>query len=140
MFPLLLQTIISNQMRPQRLRGAWFSRLLRHPARRQSGSILSPGTTRSNSNSSSVIEKYSLYILLWHNEMQQGPEFFERVLQWRASNQYTVVCVKTNKRSVQKGVVILEPMGFVHSQHCPADVVKKRLQFRNSTAGKHTWT
>jgi len=44
MFPLLLQTIISNQMRRQRLRGAWFSRLLRHPARRQSGSILSPGT------------------------------------------------------------------------------------------------
>jgi len=32
MLPLLLQTIISNQMRPRRLRGAWFSRLLRHPA------------------------------------------------------------------------------------------------------------
>jgi len=44
MFPLLLQTIISNQMRPRMLRGAWFSRLLQHPARRQSGSILSPGT------------------------------------------------------------------------------------------------
>jgi len=44
MFPLLLQTIISNQMRPRRLRGAWFSRLLRHPARRRTGSILSPGT------------------------------------------------------------------------------------------------
>jgi len=43
-FPLSLQFIISNQMRPWRLRGAWFSRLLRHPARRQSGSILSPGT------------------------------------------------------------------------------------------------
>jgi len=46
MFPLSLQSIISNQMRPWRLRGAWFSRLLRHPARRQSGSILSPGPTR----------------------------------------------------------------------------------------------
>jgi len=44
MFPLSLQSIISNQMRPQRLRGAWFSRFLRHPARRRSGSILSPGT------------------------------------------------------------------------------------------------
>jgi len=33
-------------MRPWRLRGAWFSRLLRHPARRRSGSILSIGTTR----------------------------------------------------------------------------------------------
>jgi len=44
MFPLLLQTIISNQMRPRRLRGAWFSRLLRHPARRRSWSILTPGT------------------------------------------------------------------------------------------------
>jgi len=44
MFPLLLQTIISNQMKPWRLRGAWFSRLLRHPARRRSGYILSPGT------------------------------------------------------------------------------------------------
>jgi len=43
MFPLLLQRIISNQMRPRRLRVAWFSRLLRHPARRWSGSI-SPGT------------------------------------------------------------------------------------------------
>jgi len=31
-------------MRPWRLRGAWFSRLLRHLARRRSGSILSPGT------------------------------------------------------------------------------------------------
>jgi len=37
MFPLSLQYIISNQMRPRRLRAAWFSRLLRHPARRQSG-------------------------------------------------------------------------------------------------------
>jgi len=44
MFPLSLQSTISNQMRPQRLKGAWFSRLLRHPARRRSGSILSPGT------------------------------------------------------------------------------------------------
>jgi len=44
LFPLLLQSIISNQMRPRRLRGAWFSRLLRRPARRRSGSILSPGT------------------------------------------------------------------------------------------------
>jgi len=43
MFPLSLQSIISSQMRPQRLRGAWSSRLLRHPARRRSGSILSPG-------------------------------------------------------------------------------------------------
>jgi len=42
----VLQTIISNQMRPRRLRGAWFSRLLRHPARRRSGSILSFGPTR----------------------------------------------------------------------------------------------
>jgi len=31
MFPLLFQSIISNQMRPLKLRGAWFSRLLRHP-------------------------------------------------------------------------------------------------------------
>jgi len=44
MFPLSLQSIISNQMRPQRLRGAWFSRLLRHPARRRSVSILIPGS------------------------------------------------------------------------------------------------
>jgi len=43
MFPLSLQTITSNQMRPQMLRGAWFSRLLRHPARKRSESILSPG-------------------------------------------------------------------------------------------------
>jgi len=48
MFPLLLQSIISNQMRPRKLRGVWFSRLLRHPARRQSGSILSPGTHNLN--------------------------------------------------------------------------------------------
>jgi len=38
MFALLPQSIISNQMRPRRLKGAWFSRLLRHPARRRSGS------------------------------------------------------------------------------------------------------
>jgi len=44
MFPLSHQSIISNQMRPRRLRGAWFCHLLRHPARRQSGSILRPGT------------------------------------------------------------------------------------------------
>jgi len=41
MFPLSLQSIISYQMRPRKLR---FSRLLRHPARRRSGSMLSPGT------------------------------------------------------------------------------------------------
>jgi len=46
MFPLPLQSIISNQMRPRRLWGAWFSRLLRHPARRRSVSILSPESTR----------------------------------------------------------------------------------------------
>jgi len=44
MFPLSLQSIISNQMRPRRLRVTWFSRLLRHLARRRSGSILSLGT------------------------------------------------------------------------------------------------
>jgi len=44
-FPFLLQTIISNQMRPRMLRGAWFSRLLRHPARRRSGSIQAPEPT-----------------------------------------------------------------------------------------------
>jgi len=44
MFPLSLQSIISNQMRPRKLRGAWFSHLLRHLARKRSGSILSPRT------------------------------------------------------------------------------------------------
>jgi len=34
----------SLAMRPRRLRCAWFSRLLRHPARRRSGSIKSPRT------------------------------------------------------------------------------------------------
>jgi len=48
MFPLSLQSIISNQMRAHSLRGAWFSRFLRHPARRWSGSILSPGTHTGN--------------------------------------------------------------------------------------------
>jgi len=43
-FPLVLQSITSNQMRPRMLRGAWFSRLLLHPARRWSRFILSPGT------------------------------------------------------------------------------------------------
>jgi len=52
-FPLSLQSIISNQMRPRRSRGAWFSRLLRHPARRLSGSILSPGT-HTGTNKTSV--------------------------------------------------------------------------------------
>jgi len=42
-FPLSLQSIISNQMRPRRVRGAWFSRLSRHPASWRIGSILSPG-------------------------------------------------------------------------------------------------
>jgi len=54
MFPLSLQSIISNQMRPRRLRGAWFSRLLRHPARRWSGSILSR-TTHTGSVPMSVL-------------------------------------------------------------------------------------
>jgi len=40
MFSLSLQSIISNHMRPWRLKGAWFSRLLRHPARRRRGSML----------------------------------------------------------------------------------------------------
>jgi len=57
MFPLLLQSVISNQMRPRRLRGAWFSRLLRHPARRRSGSILSPGTHTGYSRSAEKIAK-----------------------------------------------------------------------------------
>jgi len=60
-FPLSLQSIISNQTRPRRLRGAWFSRLLRHPARRRSGSILSPGTHTGKQNDvSNFIRKLRL--------------------------------------------------------------------------------
>jgi len=38
MFALLSQSIFSNHMRPRRLKGAWFSHLLRHPAKRWSAS------------------------------------------------------------------------------------------------------
>jgi len=62
MFRLSLPSIIRKQMRPRRLRGAWFSRLLRHPARRRSESTLSPGThtglsyePRANNNTLSMI-------------------------------------------------------------------------------------
>jgi len=41
-YPLLLQTIISNQMRPRSLRGAWFSRILRHPASRRNSKPRNP--------------------------------------------------------------------------------------------------
>jgi len=55
MFPLLLQTIISNQMRLRRLRAAWFSRLLRHLE-----CSLSPRTPRSYSPSCDVL--YVLFL------------------------------------------------------------------------------
>jgi len=42
--PFFTPVYISNQMRPRRLRVAWFSRLLRHQARRWSVSILSSRT------------------------------------------------------------------------------------------------
>jgi len=74
MFPRSLQSIISNQMRPRWLKGAWFSRLLRHPARKRSGSILSPRTCRTYSyqflissssfcaNSKTDVDKKSSYV------------------------------------------------------------------------------
>jgi len=44
MFPLLLQTVVHNRIRPCTEQGAWFSFLVRHQARKQSGSILNSRT------------------------------------------------------------------------------------------------
>jgi len=75
MFPLLLQTIISNQIRPRRLKGAWFSRLFRHHARRRSGSILTPEPTRDNKKDEKMTQKGMLtvyhYILRSHLDVIQ---------------------------------------------------------------------
>jgi len=58
MFPFLLQSIISNQMRKRRLRGAWFSRLLRHPTRRWSGSNQAPEPTRGSMDTNMSLLMY----------------------------------------------------------------------------------
>jgi len=69
MFTLSLESIISNQMRPRRLRGAWFSRLLRYPARRWSGSILSPGTHTDLNTQSTSLDVDSFDMLHYYNQV-----------------------------------------------------------------------
>jgi len=96
MFPLSLQSIISNQTRPWRLRGAWFSHLLQHPARRWSGSILSP---RTHTGLLSAFTLFTLFTMtpLWH---------CNKVLLYRVRN-YGFVCIACHVQSVHLNSIFL---------------------------------
>lgn len=54
-------------------------------------------------------------LLLWHDEMKQGPELFEWILKWGAGDQQPVVGLEVYQRFVQQRVVIFQPMGFIHA-------------------------
>jgi len=75
MFPISPQSIISNKMKPRRLRGAWFSCLLRHPARIRCGSIQSPETH------TGIFRTYSLtYITILYLHIYLHTYFFTFLL------------------------------------------------------------
>ena len=65
---------------------------------------------------------------VWHDELKKWPQFFQRVLKWRASDEHAVVGVKVHKDFVQQRIVILEPVSLVHTEHGPAQCTQQRLQ------------
>lgn len=69
---------------------------------------------------------------LWHNKMQQRPQFFQGILQRSAWNKETAVCVKLHQRPVQQRIVILQTMRFINDQHSPAETAQERLVFHQN--------
>ena len=63
-----------------------------------------------------------------HNEVQQSPQFLERVLQRRAGHQQPVVGVEVLQTLVQQRVVVLEPMSLVNNQAGPVQVSQEVLR------------
>ena len=72
-------------------------------------------------------DENSFVLLVRHDEVQKTPQFFKAVLQRCSSDQESVVRVEILERFVQQGIVILQPVGFVHHQTGPADGTQEGL-------------
>lgn len=66
-------------------------------------------------------EEEKLYVLFRHDEVQQGPELFERVLQRRSCDQQPVAGLKVDHGFVEKRVVVLQPVSFIHPDEGPVN-------------------
>lgn len=71
--------------------------------------------------------KHHWDVLVRHEEVQQWPELFQRVLQWSAGDEESVIGPEFHEGFVQQGVVILQPVRLVHTQEGPVDVPQHAL-------------
>lgn len=60
--------------------------------------------------------------------MQQGPEFFQRVLQWRSCDQKPVIGLEVDHGLVEKGVIILQSVRLIHTNEGPVNTAQKGLE------------
>lgn len=60
--------------------------------------------------------------------MQQGPEFFQRVLQWRSCDQKPVIGLEVDHGLVEKGVIVLQSVRFIHTNEGPVNTAQKGLE------------
>lgn len=67
-------------------------------------------------------------LLLRHNEVQQGPELLQGVLQWRSCDQKPVIGLEVHHGLVEEGVIILQSVRLIHSNEGPVNVAQKRLK------------
>lgn len=65
---------------------------------------------------------------LRHDEVKQRPQFLERILQRRSSDEHPVVGVEIHQNLVQQRIVVLQSVSLVDTQNGPAQCIKQRLQ------------
>lgn len=68
------------------------------------------------------------HLLERHDEVQQRPQLFQRVLQWCACDQDAMVGVKFFQGAIQQRVIILQPVSFIHSKERPGNIAQESLQ------------
>jgi len=74
------------------------------------------------------MKQAGFHSLVRHDEVKQGPQLLERVLQRCARDEKAVVGVEGSQALVQQRVVVLQPVSLVHAQHCPVHAVQERLK------------
>lgn len=64
---------------------------------------------------------------LWQEEVEEGPELSQVVLQWRACQQQLVVSGQHLQLPHQPTVEVFDPVAFVHNQVLPLEALKQKI-------------
>lgn len=67
------------------------------------------------------------FVLLGHDEVQQGPELLQGVLQRRPCDQQPVVGLEVDHGLVEERVVVLQSVRLVHTDEGPVHTAQKPL-------------